>query len=93
MTLPHALALLGFAILGIGAGMLHFISLRWNARLYLQIGETRRAGAKALAINLLRIALTAAVFIVCARAGAAPLLLAFAGWLLARQLLLGKADA
>lgn len=73
-------ASLPYGLVGLALGGLHFFGLRLNARLYL------RAGAfwQALLWQIGRIAVAVVAFALVARAGAAPLLAAFAGFLLCR---------
>jgi len=72
-------ALLGLAA-GLAAGVWHFVSLDWNLRLWLA-----GRGALALGVQLLRLALIAALLVGLARLGAAAVLAAATGLLLARQ--------
>lgn len=70
----------GFFAIGVAAGMLHFILLRWNAALYLQ--ASRIWGA--LAVQVLRLGVLAALLVMVVLHGALPLLLATLGLLIAR---------
>lgn len=77
-----ALAAAGFLAFGLLAGGVHFALLRWNAALY---GRRERLGW-ALVLHVLRLAGTAALLVVVARLGAMPLLLAAAGIVIARPI-------
>lgn len=85
-------ALLLHALPGLAAGtalgLAHFASLAWNTRLYVTGGA-----ARALAVQLLRLAVLAAAFAGLARLGALPLLAGALGLLLARQLVLRRLGA
>jgi F1F0 ATPase subunit 2 len=76
--------LLGFVV-GLLAGFIHFTTLHWSVRLL-----TSGTIAKALVVQLCRLGLLAAVFIVLARLGAPTLLSAAVGLLLARHLILRR---
>jgi F1F0 ATPase subunit 2 len=79
-SLPSIVAQLAVGVaIGLLAGAWHFVSLRWNGPLYAQ----GRAVA-ALAVQLGRFALTAALLLMLAHAGALALLAGMAGILLAR---------
>jgi F1F0 ATPase subunit 2 len=88
MTVPD-LNLARDAAIGVGAGLLagvtHFSSLWWNARLLL----THRTG-KALALQLARLAFAAAGLAALGWLGAVPLLAGALGFLMGRQLLLHR---
>ncbi|MGI3166069.1 ATP synthase subunit I [Pseudooceanicola sp. 200-1SW] len=86
---PAATALLA-ALLGLGLGVVHFASLRRVTDLYLGPG---RAPARALALQLARLALLVAVFVLLAGLGAYPLLAGAAGLVLGRALVLRRARA
>ncbi|WP_424140102.1 ATP synthase subunit I [Roseomonas chloroacetimidivorans] len=73
---------------GLLLGGLHFHSLRRNADLYMA-GSTRPA----IALHIARMALTLCGFLLVAWQGSWPLLLAAAGFLLARLLLVRPASA
>ncbi len=75
-----------FALLGAAVGVAHFVSLQRNVRLYLSAGRLRHA----VALQALRLALTVALFAAAALQGAAPLLLAAGGFLLARTFVLAR---
>lgn len=81
---------IGEALLFVGIGALiggvHFTALRWNVQLFLGDGSTWRA----VGLQLLRMAFTAAALFGCALAGALPLLAALAGLLLVRRIALRK---
>ncbi|HMK78951.1 MAG TPA: ATP synthase subunit I [Xanthobacteraceae bacterium] len=78
--LGGAIALCSWLIAGALLGTLHFLSLRGNVRML-----AHGAGPWAIAFQLARLALTALALIVIARcAGAAALLAAAIGLLLAR---------
>ncbi|MBN3848819.1 ATP synthase subunit I [Paraburkholderia sp. Ac-20342] len=70
---------------GVLAGLIHFTGLRWNVRLL-----TAGAPCRAIGLQLIRLGLLAAVFIVLARLGPWPLLCGAAGLLLARHLVLQR---
>jgi F1F0 ATPase subunit 2 len=74
----------GLAV-GLTAGLIHFTTLHWSVRL-LTIGSA----GKALVVQLCRLGLLAAVFIVLARMGAPTLLSAALGLLLARHAVLRR---
>ncbi len=82
--LHSALALIvaGGAV-GLLIGAVHFVSLRWNAALFI---AGRPVGA--LLLQLLRIALSAAVFVVLAKAAMLALLAGAAGFMWARSIAL-----
>lgn len=84
MTNPLSLIVtqvaMGLAV-GTLAGAWHFMSLRWNCPLFVQ----GRAAA-ALALQLARLALTCALLLMLAHAGALALLTGMAGILLARTI-------
>jgi F1F0 ATPase subunit 2 len=73
-------ALIGF-IAGFMLGLLHFASLRWNTRLF-----TTGAAGKAMALQLGRIGVTVAVFILLARLSLVALLSGALAFLVARLL-------
>lgn len=77
------------ALIGIGAGLLlgflHFLSLKWNTRFYLE----GRHG-KALALQFGRFAVLIVTLTLVAKAGAVALLCAMAAILGARALVLRK---
>lgn len=80
---PAMLALRGGAWLAAGAliGALHFVTLRWNVRMF----AGGRTALLAVALQIARFALLAgALAVIAGRYGALPLLLATAGILLAR---------
>lgn len=82
-------ALLGaWTLAGFAAGLVHFLGLRRNVRLYVSSGRLRQA----LALQAARLALTVALFVAAARQGAVPLLLAAAGFLLARTAVLARRE-
>lgn len=81
-----ALRDIGFLALGFGAGLLHFHLLRWNTRLFVAVGAPWAIGAQ-----VLRLAALALVLLVIASHGAAALLFAAFGVMLARQLVLRRA--
>ena len=74
-----------WALLGLVAGLAHFATLHGNARLWLQ-GRLRPA----LALQVARLALTVALLVVAARQGAWPLLLAIAGFLAGRTVVMAR---
>ncbi len=69
-----------YGALGVLLGAAYFSALGWNVRLYTDEG----AGWKALLLHLVRLLAAIAIFTICARQGATPLLSAFAGFLAAR---------
>jgi F1F0 ATPase subunit 2 len=73
---------------GFLAGVLHFASLWWNARLF-----TTGSAGKAIAVQLGRIAVAVAVLILLARLGFAALLCGALGFLVARPLLMWRFGA
>jgi F1F0 ATPase subunit 2 len=73
-----------FFAVGLAAGMLHFALLRWNAVLY---GRAGGIGG-AVALQLLRLAVLAALLAVISMQGALPLLLAALGVLVARPVVM-----
>jgi F1F0 ATPase subunit 2 len=77
--------LLAGLVVGLLAGLIHFTTLHWSVRLL-----TAGTIAKALAVQLCRLGLLAAVFIGLAHLGAPTLLSAAVGLLLARHLILRR---
>jgi F1F0 ATPase subunit 2 len=75
----------GLAV-GLTAGLIHFTTLHWTVRLLTGGGSA----SKALVVQLCRLGLLAAVFIVLARLGAPTLLSAALGLLLARHAVLRR---
>lgn len=69
-----------FVAVGLVLGAAHFLGLYANARLYVCPGAT----GKAIGLHALRIALTSLGLVAIAQFGAAPLLAAFVGFLIAR---------
>ena len=69
---------------GIAGGTAHFALLRWNTRLYLAGGSV----ARALGMQVLRLAATTLLLAFAAWHGAWPLLLSALGVVLARLLVL-----
>lgn len=80
--------LAGFALLGFAAGVVHFLGLRRNVRLYVSAGRLRDA----IALQAARLGLTVALFAFAAWHGAAALLLAAGGFLLARAVVLARRE-
>jgi hypothetical protein len=78
------LANVGFVVIGLLVGLLHFALLRWNTVLYVRNSTL----VPALGVQGLRLAVTAAVLFVIALHGALALLLAAGGVLLARPVVL-----
>jgi F1F0 ATPase subunit 2 len=72
-------------VVGTLAGFIHFTTLHWSVRLL-----TSGTAGKALAVQLCRLGLVAAVFILLAHWGAATLLSAALGLLLARHVVLRR---
>ncbi len=83
-----AAVLVACALLGFAAGVVHFLGLRRNVRLYVSAGRLRHA----VALQAARLALTVALFAAAALQGAAPLLLAAGGFLLARAVVLARRE-
>jgi F1F0 ATPase subunit 2 len=73
---------------GVAAGLLHFLLLRWNTRLFITAGV-----AHAIGIQALRLLALAGVLLLAARLGAMPLLLTALGMLLARQIVVRRTQA
>jgi hypothetical protein len=71
-------------LLGIAGGTAHFALLRWNTRLYLTGGNV----ARALGVQVLRLAATTALLAFAVWHGAVPLLFATIGVVVARLLVL-----
>ncbi|MCA0920139.1 ATP synthase subunit I [Pseudooceanicola nanhaiensis] len=86
LTAPLLLAALALAA-GTGAGIVHFASLRRVTALYLEGG----LAARTVALQLLRLALLAALLVGLALLGALPLLCGTLGLLLGRQIVLRRA--
>jgi F1F0 ATPase subunit 2 len=78
----------GCFALGIAAGLLHFLLLRWNTRLFITAGALRAIGVQAL-----RLAALAGVLVLAARLGAMPLLLTALGVMIARQIVVSRTQA
>ncbi len=85
LQMPLTEALVGFA-LGLALGLVHFLSLRTVTALYLDGGSTLRA----LALQLIRLALLGGGLVALALLGALPLLTGAAGVLVARQIVLRR---
>ena len=83
MTGFTLLSVVIFGALGGLLGATYFTALEWNVRLY-AVGSEK----KALLLHLLRFVGAVAIFILCARAGVAPLLSSFAAFLVARLVVL-----
>lgn len=77
-----ALAVAGLAV-GLLAGACHFISLRWNAMYF-----ARGRAFAAFAMQIGRLALTAAIFFLLAKAGAFALLGGIGGFVWTRSIAL-----
>jgi F1F0 ATPase subunit 2 len=75
-------------VVGILAGLLHFATLHWNVRLL-----TSSAPVKAIILQLARLGVLAAIFIVLAKLGALTLLCGAVGLLLARYVVLRQVGA
>jgi len=73
---------------GTAAGWIHFNTLYWNVRLL-----TGRTPGRAIAIQLLRLGVLAAIFFVLAKIGAWALLSGAAGLLIARFTVLRRVRA
>ena len=73
---------------GVAAGLLHFLLLRWNTRLFITTGVPRAIGIQAL-----RLVALAGVLLLAARLGAMPLLLTALGVLIARQIVVRRTQA
>jgi F1F0 ATPase subunit 2 len=76
-----------FAV-GVAAGLLHFLLLRWNIRLFITEGTLH-----AIAVQALRLAALAGVLLLAARLGAMPLLLTALGVMIARQIVVRRSQA
>ena len=76
----HAATVYVFAGAGLMVGLVHFLGLRVNTRLFLEDG----ANLRAIGAYLLRVVATVVAFSLIAQAGALPLLAAFVGFLFAR---------
>lgn len=76
---------LGGFVAGVVLGIAHFGSLWWNTRLY-----AAGTAGRALAVQVLRIAVLVAVLALLARLGTAALLGGAAGLLLARAVLVRR---
>ncbi|RZF27501.1 ATP synthase subunit I [Paraburkholderia sp. UYCP14C] len=87
LTDTLALAATGLAI-GLLAGAVHFATLRWNVG-YFASGRVLRA----FALQLARLGVTAALFVLLAKAGAFTLLGGIGGFLWARGVALGMRRA
>lgn len=73
----------GFALLGLGAGWLHFAGLARNVA---QLTGGLDSIGRTLALAFLRFGVSATVMLAAVQFGAATLIAALAGWLLARTL-------
>jgi F1-F0 ATPase (N-ATPase) AtpR subunit len=71
-----------FLVLGLFAGTLFFVLLRWNTTLYIHGGSV----ALALVVQLVRFAAMGGVLVLTASQGALPLLLTALGLLLSRPI-------
>lgn len=80
-----ALRDMGFLVLGLVTGLLHFHLLRWNTELFVSGGL-----ARAFAAQGLRLAMLAGVLVCAAWQGALPLLLAALGVMIARPIVLRR---
>lgn len=70
-------------VAGLLAGAVHFVSLRWNVRFF-----ASGHAVIAFVLQLARLGLTAAVFILLAKVGAFALLAGVAGFIWARSIAL-----
>lgn len=77
---PHLISAAGFLAIGFLAGVIHYAGLRWNTRFYTAAPHP----AWAVGFQLARLAITAGLLILIAFHGALALLLAAAGLVLAR---------
>jgi F1F0 ATPase subunit 2 len=77
-----ALAVAGMAV-GLLAGAVHFISLRWNAMYF-----ARGRAPVAFVVQIARLVLTAAIFFLLAKAGAFALLGGIGGFIWTRSIAL-----
>ncbi|HME27772.1 MAG TPA: ATP synthase subunit I [Acetobacteraceae bacterium] len=73
---------------GVAVGLLHFLLLRWNTRLFITAGVPRAIGIQAL-----RLVVLAGVLLLAARFGAVPLLLTALGVMMARQIVVRRSQA
>ncbi len=71
-----------YAVMGTMIGVAYFAALGWNVRLY----ADRGAGLNALLLHLARLVVAVAVFTLCAKQGAAPLLASFVGFVAIRTI-------
>ena len=78
----------GCFALGITAGLLHFLLLRWNTRLFVAGGALRAIGVQGL-----RLAALAGVLLLAARLGAMPMMLTALGVMIARQIVVRRTQA
>ena len=76
----HAVTVCLFAGAGLMLGLVHFLGLRVNTRLFLEDG----ANLRAIGLHLMRVVATVVAFSLIAQAGALPVLAAFVGFLFAR---------
>lgn len=75
-----------YGALGTALGAAYFSALAWNVRLY----TAGCAERNALLVHMLRIIGVAAIFALCARQGAVPLLASFAGFLAIRTVAVSR---
>jgi F1F0 ATPase subunit 2 len=84
----HLHSVMAPAVSGLAVGLLcgafHFVSLRWNALIF-----ARGRAAIAFVIQLARLALSAALFVLLAKVGAFALLAGIGGFIWARSVALG----
>jgi F1F0 ATPase subunit 2 len=86
MTVAIGLRMVLYAALGVMIGAGYFSALAWNVRLYVD----RAGGVKALFLHLVRLAVAAAAFAVCAKRGAAPMIACFVGFLAMRTISINR---
>lgn len=75
-------AIAAYFVLGLAVGAAHFHGLRENTRLWVE----GRGNLRPALAHVARLSLVALVFFLVSRAGAAPLLASFAGFVVARPI-------
>lgn len=85
--IPHLLAAGAWLVAGAAIGTLYFLTLRWNAAMF----AAGRSPVLAMAMQIARFAAIAAMLaVIAAHFGALPLLVATAGVLLARTVIVRR---